>query len=62
MVLLLIIKLKYFFIKGGNFDENNFANEHEFRIWIKSGGYGKVYMGKFLLFLIFMYINNIKFS
>jgi hypothetical protein len=38
-----------FYIKnnniGGNFDENNFAREHEFRFWIKSGGFGKVYMG-----------------
>jgi len=24
----------------------NYVNEHEFVHWIKSGGYGKVYMGK----------------
>lgn len=35
--------------KGGNFDEDNFAKEYEFVFWIKSGGYGKVYMAKNLL-------------
>ena len=32
--------------KGGKFDEDNFAKEYEFVFWIKSGGFGKVYMGK----------------
>jgi hypothetical protein len=32
---------------GSNFNVYNYVNEHEFVYWIKSGGYGKVYMGKF---------------
>lgn len=38
-------QILYVSLDGGNFNENNFANEHEFGYWIKSGGYGKVYMG-----------------
>lgn len=34
--------------KGTNFSVMNYVNENEFISWIKSGGYGKVYMGKYL--------------
>ena len=40
---ILIILIIYI---GGKFDEDNFAKEHDFVFWIKSGGFGKVYMGK----------------
>jgi hypothetical protein len=37
-------------LKGSNFSVMNYINEHEFIVWIKSGGYGKVYMGTYLKF------------
>ena len=43
--ILIILKILIIY-KGGKFDEDNFAKEHEFCFWIKSGGFGKVYMGK----------------
>ena len=43
---ILIILIVLIIWKGGKFDEDNFALEYEFVVWIKSGGFGKVYMGK----------------
>lgn len=34
---------------GSNFNIMNYVNENEFVSWIKSGGYGKVYKGTFIL-------------
>lgn len=32
-------------ILGSSFSVDNYVNEYDFGVWIKSGGYGKVYMG-----------------
>jgi hypothetical protein len=39
----------YIALEGENFNFINYINEYEFSKWIKSGGYGKVYLGKILL-------------
>ncbi len=33
-------------LEGASFSVNNYVNEYKFIKWIKSGGYGKVYLGK----------------
>ncbi len=38
----------YLSLDGSNFNILNYVNEHKFLKWIKSGGYGKVYSGKYL--------------
>jgi len=44
---------------GLNFSVDNYINEHEFGFWIKSGGYGKVYMGNIKIIFLF-FISEFK--
>jgi hypothetical protein len=37
------------FYIGSSFSVLNYVNEYEFIKWIKSGGYGSVYLGTYLL-------------
>ena len=46
MVFNFFIYLNKLQIKGSNFSVMNYVYEYEFVLWIKSGGYGEVYMGK----------------
>ncbi len=53
MLVQMVIKFKYIFyltkyFLGSNFCPTNYVNEYEFVYWIKSGGYGKVYMGMYI--------------
>jgi len=37
----------YISLDGASFSVYNYVNEYKFVKWIKSGGYGKVYLGKY---------------
>lgn len=54
-------KIKYYYL-GANFSINNYVNEHEFIYWIKSGGYGKVFMGRYIIFFIYFFNLEIFFD
>jgi hypothetical protein len=43
-------KVIYVSLDGLQFNLANYINEFVFTKWIKSGGYGKVYLGKIILY------------
>ena len=42
-------EILFFTTDNSNFEESNFYYQYEFVNWIKSGGYGQVYLGKHVI-------------